>query len=100
MKITEINIDFIKPQNGLIAFASVVIDYRIFLNCIGIHKKLGSDGYRITFPTRTHGIKKVYIHHPIRKASSKQIESAILGKLKSVLKKKYANVRHNRYEDK
>jgi hypothetical protein len=39
MKITEIQIEFIKPNNGLIAFASLVIDGNIYLSSIAIHKK-------------------------------------------------------------
>lgn len=37
--ITEVNIDFIKPRDGLIGFASITFDNKLFLGCIGIHKK-------------------------------------------------------------
>ena len=34
MKISEINIQLIKPSNGLVAFASVVLDDKIFLQSL------------------------------------------------------------------
>lgn len=89
MKITEApQIEFIKPNNGLIGFASLVIDDKIFLSSIGIHKKLGAEGYRLTFPSK----EKFSIFHPITKEASKQIEEAIFGKLKEVMKKSCSNI--------
>ena len=32
MKISEINIQLIKPANGLVAFASVVLDDKVYLD--------------------------------------------------------------------
>ncbi len=48
MKITEVQIEFIKPNNGMIGFASLMINDSIFLSSIGIHKKLNAEGYRLT----------------------------------------------------
>ena len=87
MNITEINIEFIKPHNGLIAFASLVIDGNLYLSSIAIHKKLQSEEYRITYPNKG----SFSIFHPINKATSKQIEEAIFKKLKEVMSKKTAN---------
>jgi hypothetical protein len=44
MQITEIQIELIKPNNGLIGFASLVVDGNIYLSSIAIHKKLNSSG--------------------------------------------------------
>ncbi|MGP8321200.1 MAG: hypothetical protein ACT6FE_02585 [Methanosarcinaceae archaeon] len=38
MKITEIQIVPIKANNGLVAFASVVLNNQLYLGSIGIHK--------------------------------------------------------------
>ena len=49
MKISEINIQLIKPVNGLVAFASVVLDDKIYLGSIGVHSRLDGTGYRHTY---------------------------------------------------
>ncbi len=83
MKITEVQIEIIKPSNGLIGFASLVIDDNFYLSSIAIHKKLSADGYRLTYPNKGH----FTIFHPINKQTSAQVEAAIFGKLNDVMKK-------------
>lgn len=89
MKITEIQIIPIKANNGLIAFGSIVIDNNIYLGSIGIHKKLGENSYRITYPTKNIGNKDFNLYHPINKQTSKLIEDAIILKYKKVMNKIY-----------
>ncbi len=84
MNITEIQIEFIKPNNGIIAFASIVVDGNLCLSSIAIHKKLQSEEYRITYPSKG----SFSIFHPINKTTSKHIEEAIFKKLKEVMSKK------------
>jgi DNA-binding cell septation regulator SpoVG len=88
MKISEVEIVVVKPQGGLIAFASLVLDENIYLSNIAIHKKLNDDSYRLTYPTK--GIFTVF--HPINKAASLEIELAIISKLKDVMKRTKGNV--------
>jgi DNA-binding cell septation regulator SpoVG len=83
MKITRVEIEFINPSNGLIAFASIVIDGSIFLSSIAIHKKLNAEGYRITYPSKG----QFSIFYPINKEVSRQIEEAIFEKLEEVKNK-------------
>ena len=40
MKISEIQIDFVKPRDGLIGFASFVIDENIYISSVAIHCKV------------------------------------------------------------
>jgi DNA-binding cell septation regulator SpoVG len=80
MKITEVQIEFIKPKEGLIGFASLVMEGEVFLSGIGIHKKLSCEGYRLTYPNKG----EFAIFHPITKEASSQIEEAIFKKLKEV----------------
>ena len=40
MQITEVDIAFVKPKGGMIAFASVVLDDQLYLGGIAIHSKL------------------------------------------------------------
>ena len=83
MNITEVQIELIKPKNGLIGFASLVIDANIYLSGIAIHSKLEGTGYRLTYPSKG----KFTLYHPINKQTSKAIEAAIFSKLNDVMKK-------------
>lgn len=87
MKITEIQIVPIKANNGLVAFASVVLDSQLYLGSIGIHKRLEGSGYRITYPTKLIGNKNINIYHPINKEASKIIEKAIILKVEKLFDK-------------
>lgn len=86
MTITEIQIIPIKPNNGLVAFCSLVIDNNIYLGSIGIHKKLDGSGYRITYPTRKVGNNNLNIYHPINHITAKQLEIEIIKKADKILK--------------
>lgn len=83
MKISEIQINFIKPCDGLIGFASFVIDESIYISSVAIHKKLNGDGYRLTYPSKGN----FTICHPINKKTSQEIEVAIFNQLKNVMNK-------------
>lgn len=85
MKITEIQITPIKPQDGLVAFGSVVLDGHIYLGSIGIYRKLDGGGLRINYPTKKVGDKNINIYHPITRELSKLIEVEIIGKAVKLL---------------
>jgi hypothetical protein len=70
-------------KDGLIAFASLVINGDVYLSSIGIHKKLDGSGYRITYPSK--GSHSVF--YPINRMAGQAIEEAIFKKLKEVMKK-------------
>ncbi len=91
LTINDVNITFIKPQNGLIAFASLIIDDNFYLSSIGVHQKLDGSGYRLTFPTKRINNQDMNIYHPINKATSIAIEKAVIQKLKNVMN----NVRYD-----
>ncbi len=93
--ICEVEIIPIKPQNGLIAFASVVFEDSLYLGSIGVHKRLNSDGYRLTYPTKRVGERDINIYHPINRQTSKEIEKAIINKAKEVFEK--SNENYDRY---
>lgn len=91
--ITEVQIVPVKPNNGLIAFASFVLDGKLYLSSIGIHKKLDGSGYRLTYPTKKAGLN---IFHPISKELGQEIKEAILNKLKEVMEG--SNDRHSNFK--
>jgi len=84
MQITEIQIIPIKPKNGLVAFASVVVENSLYLGSIGIYTRIDGSGYRITYPTKKIGNKNINIYHPINKETSKSIEEAIISKVETI----------------
>ena len=77
MSITKVELLPIRPQNGLIAFASINLDDRLYITSIGVHKRLDGKGYRITYPTRKVGEQSVSVCYPIESVLSKEIEMAI-----------------------
>ncbi len=81
--VSEVNIEIVKPQNGLVGFANIVIESNIYLSGIAIYKKLNAEGYRLLYPKK-NGFS---LFHPINKETSVAIEEAIFSKLKSVINK-------------
>lgn len=90
MEISEIQIVPIKPQNGLVAFASFVLNNDIYLGSVGIMTR-PQGGFRLTFPTKKVGNKDINIFYPINKAFAEQIERSVFKKLEEVM----TNDRHN-----
>lgn len=95
MLITEVQITPIKPYNGLVALASVVVDNALFLGSIGIHTRLDGRGYRITYPTKSVSSKSFNIFHPINKDVGRAIEQAVLAKADEVLSYKIERSNEN-----
>lgn len=85
MTITEIQITPIKPKDGLVAFASIVLENSVYLGFIGVYTRLNGEGYRITYPTKKIGEKSLNIYHPINKDTGRAIEEAITLKAKEIL---------------
>ncbi|MBL3677508.1 MAG: septation protein SpoVG family protein [Alphaproteobacteria bacterium] len=92
MKISEVEIVLIKPRNGLIGFASLVVGGALYLGGIGVHAKRDGSGYRLTYPTKQGGKDALRLHHPITRAAGKALEAAIFTKLNAVM----AHARHDR----
>ena len=85
MRLSEITISLIKPCNGLIGFATLVLDESVYLGGIAIHRKLDGSGYRLLYPTRKSGNQNFNIFHPINRKAGEVIEQAIMAKLKDVM---------------
>lgn len=83
-KITEIQIVPIKPKDGLIGFASIVIDKQLYLGSIGIYKKLNGTGFRLTYPTKKVAEANINIFHPITKEFGLLIEKEIIQKVEEI----------------
>ena len=80
LEISDIQIVPIKPKNGLIAFATAVINNQFYIGNIAIYTSpTSSKGYRIVFPTK----KLANGHHvdcfyPINKNIGEIVSDAII----------------------
>ena len=83
--ISEVQIVPVKPNNGLVAFASFVLNEELYLGSIGIFTRLNKPGFRITYPTRKVGNINIQIFHPITKELSEEINRSILEKTENIL---------------
>jgi len=92
-RVSEVQIVPIKAQNGLIAFASIVINDSFYFGSIGVHSRIDGSGYRLTYPTKPVGGRDLNIYHPTNKEASEAIERAIFAKVKEVIER--CNDRYN-----
>lgn len=80
MVVSEVNIIPVKPTDGLVAFASCVIDGHLYIGSLGVHQRLDGTGYRITYPTKKIGTRQLNYFHPVNKDAGRVIEQAIIAK--------------------
>ncbi len=83
MRVSEVNITPVKPNNGLIGIASVVVDSNVYLNSIAVYVKLDGS-YRLLYPTKNVGGKSLGWFYPINREASRAIEAAIFQKCSQV----------------
>lgn len=91
MKITRVKVTRIRPVNGMVAFADIVLDEKLLLSSIALHEKRDG-GYRLTYPSKLSGKFEFPIFHPVNRELGKRIEQAVTQKLKEVTD---ANVRYS-----
>lgn len=84
-KISEVNVVPIKPQNGLIAIASIVFDGCLYLGSIGIYTSKNGE-FRLTYPTRKNRLHSYNVFHPINQEISNQIKREVIKKFEEVMK--------------
>lgn len=84
VKMSEIQIIPIKPQNGLVAFASFVLDDNLYLGSIGIFTR-PQGGYRLVYPTKKVGDKNINIFYPINRFFALKIEKEVVKRLEEVM---------------
>lgn len=84
MKVSKVEIVPIRPNQGLVGFATVEIDKQLLLHSIGIHMRKDGSGYRLTYPTRSNGAHSDPLFHPISSSLSKEIERCVFSKAKEI----------------
>lgn len=97
MEVTEVNIVPIKAIDGLVAFASCVVNGQLYLGSLGVHRRLDDSGYRITYPTKRIGSRELNYYHPLNKQVGSAIEQAIVAKCSELFEKSDDNYgRHSK----
>jgi len=87
--ISEIQIVPIKPRNGLVAFASCVINHSLYIGNIAIYTSPAKEeGYRLVYPSKIlpNG-KEINCVHPINKEAGSTMAASIIDKYKELLSK-------------
>ena len=89
LDISEIQIIPVRPRNGLVAFASCVINSSIYVGNIAIYTAPSSySGYRLVYPNKTlpNG-KDTNCVYPINRDTGEIMQSMIAGKYEEVMEK-------------
>jgi len=79
-RISEIQVTPIRPQNGLVGFASVVFDNRFYLGSIGVFTR-PQGGYRLTYPTKGN----LPIFYPINKEMADAVSEKVIARFEEVM---------------
>lgn len=85
MKISEIQIIPIKPKDGIVAFASFVINEKIYFSSVAIMTRPSGD-YRLIYPTKKVLGRDISIYHPIKQDIGVAIQEAVITKYEDVTK--------------
>ncbi len=87
--LSEIQILPVKPRNGLIAFASFVLNESFYVGNIAIYTTPNGLDYRLVYPLKilSNG-KSINIFHPITKEAGEVVRLAITEKYNSLIRDK------------
>ena len=85
-RLSEIQIIPIKPQNGLVAFASFVLNESLYLGSIGIMTR-PQGGYRLVYPTKKVAERSLNIFYPISREFALAIKNEVVRQFEDVMKK-------------
>ena len=78
IKLTEIEIVPVRPNKGLVAFASFILNDSFFIGDVAIYTRIDQPGYRLVYPVRylVTGLR-VHCFKPIHKPVADDIESQV-----------------------
>ena len=85
-EVSDVQLRFVPDgRDGLLAWASCVIDGAVFLNNIAIRR--GRDGrLMLTFPAKiTAAGTRIYLHNPINAQAAAVMRDAIIGAVRELL---------------
>jgi len=88
-EISEIQVIPIKPKEGLVAFASCVINDSLYIGSVAVYSSPSTQsGFRLVYPVKIlpNG-KEIHCVHPISKEAGELISKAIIKKFREVISK-------------
>ena len=89
LEISEIQIIPIKPREGLVAFASCIINNFLYIGSIALYTSPSKpESFRLVYPSKTlpNG-KEISCVHPINKKAGEFISIKIIEKYKEIMSK-------------
>lgn len=84
-RVEEVQFTPIKPREGLIGFASCLVEGRLYLGGIGVHTALNGDGLRLTYPTRKIGTVNIPLCHPVNVETGNAIKEAVTRRVRELM---------------
>jgi len=91
--IKDIQIFPVRPQNGLIAFVSFILNDSIYVGNVGLHTSLSNPlGFRLVYPIKElpNG-QEIGCVHPITKTAGLTITKAVIEKYQAIRAKAKSN---------
>jgi DNA-binding cell septation regulator SpoVG len=84
LTISEVEILPVRPQGGLVAFASFVLNRQFYVGNVAIRTR-PTGGYRLVFPDKTlpNG-KVIQCFHPITRDATDALERAVIGRFEAL----------------
>ncbi len=91
LSVSEVEIVPIKPKDGLVAFASCLVNGQLYLGDIAIHTRPDGTGFRLVYPAKTlpHG-KTINAVHPVTKEAGETIHRAVIARFQQLITKNEA----------
>ena len=72
-QVSEISIVPVKPRDGLVAFASFVVDRKLYVGSVAVFTRLDGRGIRLVYPSKN----QIQCVHPISKEVGEIINEAV-----------------------
>jgi len=98
--ISEIQIVPVKPKDGLVAFASCLINDCLYIGDIAVYTSFGEKEFRLVYPSKIlpNG-KQINCVHPITRESGDLIYEAIISVYKELTEKVKKKKDKSEFED-
>jgi len=84
MQITKVQVRKIVPKDGLVGFASFVIEDSLYVGNIGVFSRLNQDTFRLIFPEKKIKDKKIPIFYPVTSDFYYILEQLVNEKIKEI----------------
>ncbi len=78
--VTDIQIVPVKPNAGLIGFASFTVDGKWYIGSVAIYTRLDGEGIRLVYPKKN----EINCIHPISREAGDDVIKAVEEKMKSI----------------